>query len=345
MSRGRQRRGAVPADFFRFDQFSTPKSKTTIWWAPTLPRQYLSHEDDLPTLRGRLDVVRQFTHLAVRPDRVACRYDQLSSNIPLLQIMKAAVSTLRRLSRASDTQRLLDELRFVLAEVDDVPLSSLPWDRVRIDRTSTRWESLLAIARLLLKRDWQSTSHNVQADGGISLLFPMNDLFEAAVATLLRRALAGTGVDVIAQGGLRYCLGDWTGTDDCAGYIFQTKPDLILKRHGHILAIIDTKWKRLSIDAGDRKRGINQADVYQMMAYARLYRCNRLMLLYPTVPGGSAGMVRRFGIDGGMEALMIGQIDLSAKRQQVTAELSHMVRPLIENTLSASAQFLEPVGI
>lgn len=101
-----------------------------------LPRQYLSHEEDIPTLRGRLDVVRQFTHLAVRPDRLACRYDQLSINIPLLQIMKATVSTLRRLSRSTDTQRLLDELRFVLAEVDDMPLSLLPWDRVRIDRSN-----------------------------------------------------------------------------------------------------------------------------------------------------------------------------------------------------------------
>lgn len=58
-----------------------------------------------------------------------------------------------------------------------------------------------------------------------------------------------------AQSGLRYCLGDWTGSDDCDGYIFQTKPDLILKRGKEVLAIIDTKWKRLSIDPIDKKKG------------------------------------------------------------------------------------------
>ena len=56
-----------------------------------LPRQYLRCEEDLPTLRGRLDVTRQFTTLAVRPDRLACQFDILSPNTALLQLMKACV--------------------------------------------------------------------------------------------------------------------------------------------------------------------------------------------------------------------------------------------------------------
>ena len=70
-----------------------------------------------------------------------------------------------------------------------MPPTTLPWDRVRIDRTNRHWERPLALARLLMKRDWQATRHDSRADEGISLLFPMNDLFEAALATLLRRAL------------------------------------------------------------------------------------------------------------------------------------------------------------
>jgi 5-methylcytosine-specific restriction enzyme subunit McrC len=38
-----------------------------------LPRRYCAREDDLRALRGRLDVVRQFSIHAVRPDRLACR--------------------------------------------------------------------------------------------------------------------------------------------------------------------------------------------------------------------------------------------------------------------------------
>lgn len=37
-----------------------------------LPKSYIQFEEDLPNLRGRLDVDGQFTTLAVRPDRLAC---------------------------------------------------------------------------------------------------------------------------------------------------------------------------------------------------------------------------------------------------------------------------------
>lgn len=49
-------------------------------------------------------------------------------------------------------------------------------------------------------------------------------------------------------------------------------------------AIIDTKWKKLSLGPLDRKHGVSQADFYQLMAYARLYPARELMLLYPGRP-------------------------------------------------------------
>ena len=171
-----------------------------------LPRAYLAREDDLPSLRGRLDVRRQFTALAVRPARLACRYDALSADTALLRIMKACVVLLRRHARVAETIRRLDELRFLLAEISDVPLSNLPWSQVCIDRTNRRWETLYGLARLFLKREWQATHHDVRAPHGITLLFPMNDLFEAYIAALARRALRGTEWTAYIQSGGLFCL-------------------------------------------------------------------------------------------------------------------------------------------
>lgn len=53
-----------------------------------MPRHYLEHEDDLPALRGRLDVTRQFSTLAVSPQKLACRFDGLSPDIALNQVMR-----------------------------------------------------------------------------------------------------------------------------------------------------------------------------------------------------------------------------------------------------------------
>jgi len=63
--------------------------------------------------------------------------------------------------------------------------------------------------------------------------------------------------------------------------LFQTKPDIVIRRAGVVTHVIDTKWKRISSRMEDPKQGVSQSDVYQMMAYAQLYRAPRLTLLYP----------------------------------------------------------------
>jgi 5-methylcytosine-specific restriction enzyme subunit McrC len=294
-----------------------------------LPRAYRSCEENLPALRGRLDVTRQFTRNAVRPDRLSCRFDQLEADTPLMRIMAAAVVFLARHARSHETRRKLDEMRFVLADIPLLPVNRLPWNAVRIDRTNRRWEALFRLARLLLQRDWQATHHAAKAPEGLTLLFPMNDLFEKYIAVLLRRALADRGIEVIDQGGHRACLGAFTGEHLESGDVFRTKPDLILRRNGQTRVIIDTKWKRLAADPLDRKRGVSQADVYQLMAYARLYPANELMLLYPGKPGEPAGERQRFGIAGGTECLRIATVDVSLPEPALQASLAQLAGTML----------------
>jgi 5-methylcytosine-specific restriction enzyme subunit McrC len=292
-----------------------------------LPRAYLQQEEDLPALRGRLNVVRQFTAHAVRPDRLACRYDALSSDVPLMQVMKSCVIALRRHARAVATVRKLDELRFVLADVSDVTVSALPWAAVRIDRTNRRWETLYGLARLFLKRDWQATHRAADAGQGITLLFPMNDLFEAYVAALLKKALRPFELTVETQGGRLFCLIE---EGEGGRKRFQTKPDLIVRRGagGAVVTIIDTKWKRLSSAIEDRKHGVSQGDVYQMMSYGRLYDCRELVLLYPHHAGLGEGILqRRYAVASSSDRLHLTSIDLSQEETSIVAQLFEILPP------------------
>ena len=311
-----------------------------------LPRLYRQLDEDLPALRGRIDVTRQFTVHAVRTDRLACRFDALEGDTPLLQIMKAAVVFLGRHARTPDARRQLGELRHLLDEVSDVAPARLPWELVQLDRSNRRWRTLLELARLFLKREWQATHHRSRSASGIALLFPMNDLFEAFVAGLLRRAFAGADVEVVAQGGLRYCLGDWADGADCTGTTFQTRPDIIIRRGDEILAIIDTKWKAIA-EPFEGKGGVSQPDVYQMMAYSRLYRCRDLMLLYPSRPDEGDGERKAFGLHGGAERLRIAQVDVSRDVRTVVGSLSNLlahVRNLPHNGRDAKELLVSSVN-
>ena len=90
-----------------------------------IPQQYIDQEDDLPTLRGRLDVTRQFSTLAVSPQKLACRFDARSPDIALNQVMRAGVGKLARLARAPDNQRALRELNFAYADISGGTLGGL----------------------------------------------------------------------------------------------------------------------------------------------------------------------------------------------------------------------------
>lgn len=283
-----------------------------------LPRLYRTQEDDLRALRGRLNIVRQFTVNAVRPDRLACRFDALDADVPLMQVMKACVVLLARHARSADTQRKLAELRFLLADVSEVPLGALPWRQIRIDRSSRRWRTLVDLARLLLGGRWQETHVQARAPEGVTLLFPMNDLFERYVAVQLRRALAGSGLDIVAQGGFAYCLGPWCDGAPVVGDSHPTRPDILVKDGDRVVAVLDTKWKHLA-------KGVSHGDLYQMMAYARLYACRRLILLYPAAPGNAPPELGTRGIPPGHDRLDIATVELSERPGDIQASLRQLL--------------------
>ncbi|MEB8388414.1 restriction endonuclease [Rhodobacteraceae bacterium KMM 6894] len=285
-----------------------------------IPRQYIKHEEDLPTLRGRLDITRQFSVLAAQPQTLACRYDELSPDIELNRVIKATVTKLIRMASAADNQRNLRELSFAYSDISTVPPSALRWDRIILDRTNDRWRELVSLARLLLGDRHQTT--NAGSNDGHALLFEMNVLFEEYVAKLLKRGLSGSPYQVSSQGGHKDCLFEGERGR------FRTRPDILIRKDSKVVLIIDTKWKRIKSQIDDAKHGISQGDVYQLMAYSQLYHCDRVMLLYPHHCGLSAKSVQQsYGIGSpeGHDKLLVSTIDVSTKHSVTTATLAGLV--------------------
>ena len=285
-----------------------------------IPRQYVTLEDELPVLRGRLDITRQLSRNAVAPQKLACRFDELSPDIPLNQVMRASVIHLLGLAKAPDNQQMLRELAFAYSEVSEVPVAGLRWDGIIPDRTNRHWYGLVSFARLLLAGRYQRTT--MGAIDGYALLFEMNVLFEAYIARQLRRALACRDLQVSAQGGRKDCL--YEGSSG----LFQTRPDIIIRQGERIVMIIDTKWKRLAPRIDDLKRGVNQTDVYQMMAYSQIYHCPDVMLLYPHHSALSPNEISaRYAIaeQQGKASLWITTLDITGTTPQHVEALVRMI--------------------
>ena len=99
---------------------------------------------------------------------------------------------------------------------------------------------------------------------------------------------------------------------------FMLKPDVVGIKNGQAAWIIDTKWKRLTLEKS--KDGVVPADVYQMYAYANSYACPDVVLLYPHHPGldGTTGVRASYALTppladagAGIKRIRIATIDLS----------------------------------
>ena len=273
-----------------------------------LPRRYMLQEEDLPVLRGKLDIGRQLIQDSSHTGKLACIFDELTVDTPLNRVLYTAVRQLVSLSRTNENIRRLNEL---LARFETVTESANPLrENVQLDRTNVPFHRLYTLALLLLARDWQTTS--VGQKEGYSLLFAMNDLFEVFVGKSMRAALKPQYEVHLQQKG-HFALRDRQNG------IFELRPDIVVDND----TIVDTKWKRL--DPTERKLGVSSADVYQMLAYASAYQAKRVVLLYPWCEGlQEQGICARWQVSGSSTVFDVATIDVG-KPDEVRAVLREIV--------------------
>jgi 5-methylcytosine-specific restriction enzyme subunit McrC len=110
------------------------------------------------------------------------------------------------------------------------------------------------------------------------------------VGRVSAEALALT-VTVSLQGPSRHLLLDVSAGSGA----FLVQPDVVGRRHGRTLWILDTKWKVLA--RGVVHLGVVGADIYQMIGYGHLYGCTDIVLLFPhTSALGLPGVQRTYRV-------------------------------------------------
>ncbi|WEE21415.1 McrC family protein [Aeromonas caviae] len=235
---------------------------------------YLRIEGEERFLRGQLDVVRQMRQPPGRAHHFALRYDLYLPDRAENRLLKLALEQVAQATQQPESWRLAQELRHLLVEVPashDVAGDFRQWrdDRLMAHYRDVRpWCALILhrIMPLALRGEWR----------GISLLFPMERLFERYVEACLRQQLL-PGAELSRQAASE-SLCTHRGRP-----MFQLQPDLLLS-HGKQRWVLDAKWKR--IDSGDRddKYGLSQGDLYQLFAYGHKYLGGQgdLVLIYPS---------------------------------------------------------------
>ena len=240
-----------------------------------IARDYVSREDNLVFLRGKLNLTEHIRRNSYNSSRLYCNFDEFDIDRPINRLVKGALLIVERLTRDPTNQQRCRELLFWFDRVPATSNVRFDLKRMRRDRLVQHYAPAMPLCRLILERLNPLTQQG--ENQVVSMLFPMETVFEAYVAAKLPGQFRNWRVATQAKG---HSLID----EHLQRRMFALRPDLMLTRD-NTRVIADTKWKLIDQTNRSDKYGISQADIYQLFGYSQKYLANQkfreVLLIYP----------------------------------------------------------------
>lgn len=240
-----------------------------------IARSYVAKQENLVFLRGKLQLSEHIRRNSYNASRMFCEFDEYDVDRPINRLIKGALVIVNKLARDAENQQLCRELLFWFDSVPKTDDPRLDFQRMRRDRLVQHYEPAMPLCRLILEKLNPLTK---QGDSQvISMLFPMERVFEAFVAAKLPHQLPYWRVSDQATG--KALVDDHRGNR-----MFNLIPDLLFIQEPRRV-IGDTKWKLINSSDRGKKYGISQPDIYQLFGYSRKYlkdqKFREVLLIYP----------------------------------------------------------------
>lgn len=228
-----------------------------------LVKKYRRETGNIKALKGKLDFSGNIRHNLVHQERFYTTHQVYDANHKLHQVLANALEIVSQFTRGTRLEDFSRRTQLNFPEVDFIKPTQKLLASINIDRKTVPYERALELAKLII------LNYSPDITGGknrmIALLFDMNQLWEEYVYVKLKK--------YINDAELNYTI---KPQDSNYFWGFNSlKPDIVLQeKTTKKTLIIDTKWKR----PGD---SASVEDLRQMYAYARFWKAEKVILLYP----------------------------------------------------------------
>lgn len=258
-------------------------------------------------MKGKLLTAMQLKHNLFNKHRFYVEYDEYLQDRPVNRLIHSALYKVAQYTRLNTSQKLCRELIFAFIDVPRSHNIKQDFASMKLTRGMDHYHRPLDWARLILEG---STPLSMRGKTeALSLLFPMEAVFEAYVASILRKQIRPPLV-LKEQVRSRYLV-HFNGTR-----WFNLKPDILIQNQDKAVLVMDTKWKLLDSRKANSsdKLGLSQADFYQMLAYGHKYLNGEgdLVLIYPKTDQFSEAIPHSFNFDENLR-LWVVPFDLAVR--------------------------------
>ena len=251
-----------------------------------LDQGYELHEEELSSIRGRIDVARSARRMLMHHGKAACQFDELTVNTLPNQILK---STLRYLAGVQGLdgklRKQLVALHRDLRGIEDAPLTRQLFRKVQLHSNNRFYKFLLNICELV-RESWlvDERSGQYKFRDFIRDERRMAHLFEE----FIRNFYKSERPDLESRKEIIY----WTAqslTDPSLKLLPTMETDISVRSPDKTL-IIDAKYYSKTLSSYYDSQSIHSANLYQIFAYLKNLEVRggndaraEGMLLYPVV--------------------------------------------------------------
>ena len=261
---------------------------------------YLTQEETLHTVRGRIRFDDQIRRRFSIPLPIEVRYDDFTDDIMANRLVKAAARRLGRMPLRSPAARR--NLGWVTGILDTVSLVDFPRNdvpKVTFDRLNEHYRNVVELSRLVLQQNaFESRRGDVRASG---FLMDMNAVFQEFLTVALREAL---GLSERAFKERNICSLDKGGE-------VPLKPDLVWREGGRCVFVGDAKYKRV------KDERVPNADLYQLLAYVTALDLPGGLLVYAKDDNDPETRGMTYDIRNTNKRLEVAVLDLSGMLEDV----------------------------
>ena len=117
-----------------------------------LYREYINRQEELPVMRGKINMTGTIKNRLVRKQLLTCDYDELSENNLFNQIIKTTVMLLLRNAKVKaeykDDLKKEDVVLFLMFDI--LEPSSIRWSFIRFQRNNQTYRMLISICQLII---------------------------------------------------------------------------------------------------------------------------------------------------------------------------------------------------
>lgn len=238
---------------------------------------YQPIEEALQTPRGSINFKRYINNGLSHGNFhiIDCDHEPFLFDNRVNRIIKHCSRLLINQTKFAENLRVLQDVIFILDEVEDTVCTIHDVESVSINSFFTDYLLVMDACRMILAQ--QLYSSNPSDLSQWCLLFPMEYIFEDFFAGFLESNFSREWKVEFQKSNLNL-------VDNPP--VFQMRHDIFLtaKDGSGKKIIVDTKYKlREANFKNDKKKGISQNDLYQMVSYALKRGCTDLLLVYPNI--------------------------------------------------------------